>query len=104
MTEATLDDLWKPFAWSCNVLLGGVTPDTDWNDKPIRGGQQYVAGGFRAALIQLRGDWEFYANALKFENWATNEAMCWLCRASNIIQAMHWTNFAADAAWRDTRW
>ena len=103
MAPSTLDELFRVFAWSVNVLLTGITPDRDWDGKPLSGGCEYIAAGWRAALVQVRGDWEFYANTLGFPNWATGVNMCWLCAASNTIARLSWTNFGDDAGWRSTR-
>ena len=59
MTQATLPALWKIFGWSCNSLLSGITPQFDWLQQAMTGGE-YIAERYRAALVQLRGDWEFY--------------------------------------------
>ena len=91
------------FAWSVNHLLTGITPHQNWDDIDIAGGGQYIAGGFRGSLIQLRGDWEFLANTLGFENWAAGLNMCWLCSASNTVAHLAWQDFGRRAAWRRTR-
>ena len=97
MTTATLDVLWRVFAWSMNALLTGITPERDWNQQPIEGGGEYIAGGWRGALVQLRGDWEFYANTLGPETWASAANMRWLCSASNTVAHLLWHNFGPDA-------
>ena len=102
MTSTTLDELWRVFGWSTNALLTGITPRQDYMQKAIDGGE-WIADGLRAALIQLRGDWEFYAVSLGFPNWSKSEEMCWLCCASNIIDRLRVHNFGHDAPWRDTR-
>ena len=102
MTSTTLDELWRVFGWSTNALLTGITPRQDYMQKAIDGGE-WIADGLRAALIQLRGDWEFYAVSLGFPNWSKSEEMCWLCCASNIIDRLRWHNFGHDAPWRATR-
>ena len=99
----TLDALWKMFGWSLNALLTGITPEMNWEDRPCDGANEFIAEGWRGARIQVRGDWEFYANVLRFPNWATNVNMCWMCQASNIISHLKWQNAGADAGWRSTR-
>ena len=78
MTPETLPMLFTVFAWSCNALLTGITPEEDWNQIPLGRGE-FIAEKWRASMVQLRGDWEFYANALSFANWATGPRMCWQC-------------------------
>ena len=92
MTGDTLHALWKVFGWSCNSLLRGISPEVDWERRPILGGA-YLDGGYRAALVQLRGDWDFSAVNLGLANWAHNIEMCWQCRASNLDKDLLWGIF-----------
>ena len=50
MRADTLDEILKIFAQSFNILLSGKDPDTN----------QPLANGWRGALCQVRGDWQFY--------------------------------------------
>ena len=68
----------------------------------MHGGGEWIAAGWRASLIQVRGDWEFYANTLGFPNWATADGMCWMCRATTD-ERLTWRNFASTAPWIATR-
>jgi len=103
LVPGTLDALWTVFAWSANALLTGISPEVDWAQREIGGGGDYIAGGFRGAVVQLRGDWEFYCQIFKFPYWHEAERMCWLCKASNTIERLLWTSVGADAGWRSTR-
>ena len=103
LTPDALDVLWRVFAWSVNVLLIGITPDEDWEGRRLSNGGEFLAGGFRGALVQVRGDWEFYCQVFKFPYWHESLRMCWLCRASNTIADLLWTQMGADARWRATR-
>ena len=100
----TLDVLWRVFAWSMNALLTGIRPELDWANNPLPDANEYIAGGYRGALVQVRGDWEFYCSVFRFPYWHESTRMCWLCRASNVVGDLLWTNMAADARWRATRW
>ena len=102
MTPTTLDALMQAFAWSMNVLLSGQTPHQDYRGQPIPDGGIDLADGYRAALVQIRGDWEFYVNLFGFPSWNTNARMCPFCRASNTIRGLLWSDFSLDAAWRNT--
>ena len=62
--KGTLDELLRIFSYSMNYLLTGITPSKDHNDLPVYGGKEWMSNRFRAALVQVRGDWEFYANVL----------------------------------------
>eukprot|EP00959_Pyramimonas_sp_CCMP1952_P421107 8821541-Pyramimonas_sp.AAC.1 len=47
----------------------------------------------------LRGDWEFFTQALGFPRWDSSPNMCWMCSASNAMDSpLCWTK----GAWRNT--
>ena len=79
MVAATLPKLFEILAWSCNALLTGITPESNWDDVPEGAPPTFIADRWRATLVQLRGDWEFYANVCGMPNWKTNARMCWQC-------------------------
>ena len=54
MTPATLPMLFTVFAWSCNALLTGITPEEDWNQIPLGRGE-FIAERWRASMVHLRG-------------------------------------------------
>eukprot|EP00959_Pyramimonas_sp_CCMP1952_P356131 7458372-Pyramimonas_sp.AAC.1 len=98
----TVDAIFSYFAWAMNVLSSGVTPTHDWTHRRLDGGGQYlVPGGWRASLIQCRGDWEFYANYLGLPRWDTDNC-CWLCKASLSDERLLWTDTSPDAPFRRT--
>jgi hypothetical protein len=104
MVEGTMDHLLKVFAWSMNSLLEGKTPEVDPFGRPIVGNSVPHAGSWRAALCQVRGDWEFYCDCFKFPRWHAHENMCFMCRASGLEDHLRYTNHRLDAPWRDTLW
>ena len=104
LTPETLDTLWTVFAWSMNALLTGVAPEEDWDGRALASGGEYIAGGFRGALVQVRGDWEFNCQIFKFPYWHESSMMCWQCRASNTILELLWSDAGPAAGWRRTRW
>ena len=101
---STLEAIFHVLAWSFNCLLTGQTPHQDPDGLPLEGGGKALAGLWRGACIQIRGDWQFYCQAFGFPLWNTDSRMCWLCRASNIHKELLWTNFNANAPWRQTLW
>ena len=104
MTDGTMPTLLRCFSWSLNLLLTGITPDKNFEGRPCEGGGQYIAGGWRAACLQVRGDWEFLANTLGFPNWQAGGNMCWLCAAeTSVSQELLWTDMSATAGWRATK-
>ena len=100
LTSGTLDAIWKVFAWSMNQLVRGEWSDTDWKGDPTGRGGEKLADNWRGALIQVRGDWEFYMQAFHFPQWNVGDIMCWMCRASNQHRDRLWTQFGPDAGWR----
>ena len=67
-----------------------------------KGGEEFIANGFRGLLCQIRGDWEFLANVLHLANWANKVLMCPFCRAGNFRDGLEWTDFRENAPWRRT--
>ena len=104
MSANTLNELFRAFSWSMNVLLRGVTPSFDWLNRPMIGGVNILAGGYRGAFCQVRGDWAFYCELFYFPQWNCADRMCWMCRASSNDPDLAWTEFSATAGWRDTMW
>ena len=66
MLPNTMDEILRVFAWSCNALLSGVTPSQNPFGKAVAGGGQALAGPWRGALCQVRGDWAFYKECFNF--------------------------------------
>ena len=75
MLPNTLDTLFEAMAWSLNVCLKGLTPSADWQNRPLTGGGRQLAGGYRGACCQIRGDWEFFARLFTFRN-GTKRCQC----------------------------
>ena len=76
MAEGTAEELFKICAWSCNQLLTGITDEVDWLGCPREGGKQWIANRYRGALVQIRGDWELFANVLNLASWSNQNNMC----------------------------
>eukprot|EP00959_Pyramimonas_sp_CCMP1952_P110629 2314487-Pyramimonas_sp.AAC.1 len=104
MTPTTLQDVLKPLAWSLNVMLTGCHPNADWLDRPLEAQHGYLAGGYRGVLTQLRGDWQFFVEALGVPQWNCLDAMCWMCKATGCGDAFGFNDFSAHAPWRASRW
>jgi hypothetical protein len=101
---STLEAVFHVLAWSLNSLLEGLTPHSDPDGLPLDGGGSPLAGPWKGACIQVRGDWQFYCQAFNFPAWNTNERMCWLCQASNVNSELLWTDFNTGAGWRGSVW
>ena len=104
MVDGTMEAITRVISWSFNVLLSGETPSSDWEGGPLEGGGEQLAGGWRGAICQLRGDWVFYCELFKFPQWNSANRMCWLCQASSVDPALAWSHFGPGAGWRKTRW
>ena len=103
MNTETMNAIMRVFAWSVNSLLGGRTPSRDCGGRKIRGKQVAIAGGWKAAFCQVRGDWQFYTELFQFPAWNAAVRMCWLCKASSTIRRLAWTDSRPEAGWRRTR-
>ena len=103
MVADTLDTLTKALSWSFNVLLSGQTPHATWQGHALDRGGEDLARGYRAALCQIRGDWEFDTSLFYFRQWNTDE-MCPFCLASATNAAHAWSDFSLGAWWRGTVW
>ena len=104
MTQKTMDVLLDVLGWSMSALLTGITPESSWEGRPLSSApREYIASGYRGALIQVRGDWEFMSNTLELPHWNNNVNMCWQCRASNVEDGLLWQDFGKAAGWRSTK-
>ena len=104
MVEGTMDAIMRVLSWSCNIMLSGRTPEKDWLGRALKNGGAPLAGGWRGALCQVRGDWAYYCELFRFPQWNSANRMCWLCKASSTTAARAWTQFGDDAGWRRSRW
>ena len=102
MVADTLDAVFRIMGWSFNSMLTGSFPGKNWHGRSSTSG--LLAGGWRGAVCQARGDWAFYTEVFRFPTWNSAERMCWLCKASSTIRELAFSNFAPDAKWRSTRW
>ena len=102
MGPKTLESVWQRLAWAFNALAEGKMPATDWQARPIEDAGRQLAGGWRFAMIGLRGDWEFYNQACGFPTSQSVPNMCWLCNASPKSGDLCWTKGSKHALWRRT--
>jgi hypothetical protein len=101
-TRATLDAVFKIFAWCVNSMLTGIMPTEDWDEKDVPGGGVKMAEGWRACLTHCRGDWQWYNEIFDFPAWNTNNRMCWMCLASSVIAGLLYTDCSRQAGRRHT--
>ena len=87
-------------AWSLGCLKDGVAPScrhdgAAWTAADFH--HRFPAGAPlpRAALLQIRGDWEWLQQCFRFRS-AASEQFCWMCNASKSGH-LRYTRFALDA-------
>jgi hypothetical protein len=98
--EGTLTRLWDYLAWAMNALSHGRFPERDHRGRRHpRHGELICKGAFRGICIQLRGDWEFYCQALDYPS-AGDVNCCFLCNATSGAGPLNCYNAALDAGWR----
>ena len=97
MVPGTIDAIMKVLSWSFNALLSGRLPALSWDNTPLGDGGELLAGGWRGALCQMRGDWAYYCEVFNFPKWNGAERMCFLCRASSTDAALAWVKLGPDA-------
>ena len=97
----TLEKVFDRLAWSLNALSTGKLPERDWKGKRLKNAGHVLAQGWKGKCIQVRGDWEFYCQALQFPSPTSVPCMCWRCRASPEGR-LRWTAVDDHAEWRRT--
>ena len=106
MIPETMPAVIKILCWSFNAMLTGIEPLVNHLGEDVRGAKKFLAGRWKAALSQLRGDWEFYAmpSLLAFPKWNEVGRMCWKCMAvRNFANVLKYSRFDRAAPWRATR-
>jgi hypothetical protein len=88
ITEETWEDLFGIVQWSFRCAAIGRMPERRHDDAPWlksdikrrRQGQANASLGVRACLVEVRGDWDFYAKVFSFPKWNTLAGCCWKCK------------------------
>ena len=82
----TMDFVFQLFGWSLQCLFHGKFPEVAHDGAPFQDGyRKRLAGqamGFRALLLEIKGDWEFYSDVLHLPRWNNTEGICFLCKAT----------------------
>ena len=104
-TEATV---WAAIAWDVEALFEGLHPCLDSQQRPWPAGTaeaglagSQLADGWCGVPWVLKGDLEHFANVLRLAN-TSGRMPCLYCRADR--DAMPWTDFDAQAAWKNSAW
>ena len=101
----TFDAAYAVLAWSTQCLRDGVAPNcrhdgTPWSDLDRR---RRLPAGTRiplAALLQVRGDWDWFVQSLRLRH-VSSERFCFLCDATHM-GPMSYRRFSPDALHRTT--
>ncbi|CAE7578117.1 unnamed protein product [Symbiodinium sp. CCMP2592] len=108
--EPTLDTFFRILAWSLTWLYRGKWPDRDFNGAKYKTGTLEhkraltpLAGGLYCVLLGITGDLDWFAAVLKLPHFASSKGPCCLCKAQ-AKGPLTFTNFRANAPWRDTVW
>ena len=97
--------IFEVLAWSMQCLLRGASPacrhdGSPWTDVDREHRLPSNTSLPRAALLQIRGDWEWHQTCFRFR--AVGSAQfCWLCNASKT-GALRYTDFRHNAPHRAT--
>ena len=76
MTPATLDQVFKAFSWSLNILSRGQIPGETWDGRLTDSARPLNCGGFRGACCQCRGDWAVFAELFHIPKNGTKQNRC----------------------------
>ena len=102
----TMYDVFEVIAWSLRHLLNGIWPSERHNGEPWREAasdkarkKRHGSLGIRAALVEVRGDWEFYSQVFGFPYHNEKDGICWRCpcRRDEVHRA------ESSAPWRSRR-
>ena len=99
----TFDPLFQVFAWSMGCLRNGASPTHrhDGSEFSPRDRKDRLATRCdlpRAALLQVRGDWEWLCQCFRFRHFSV-ESFCWLCDAT-YTGPNSYLNVSPDAPYR----
>ena len=84
MTNETMDAIFEVVAWSLRFLQIGSYPahrhdGSAWLPSDASRAKKTGPLEFRAVLVEIRGDWDFYSKTLHFPFHNELDGCCWLC-------------------------
>ena len=87
VTENTWGDVMEVIAWSLRHCANGTRPTARhdlqpwWLEDATRAKQAHRMPElpFRAALVEVRGDWKMFGEIFHFPKWNTSAGICWRC-------------------------
>ena len=106
-TDDTSNDIWKILLWELQALQFGRLPLVGEEGKPLQEqeGGDFVEGRWgrwhKICLMQIKGDWSWYCEAMGIWQWNCVAYMCPFCAAQGR-GPLTWKDFSFDAPWRST--
>ena len=103
-TKETLEDIWGVLLWELKALAQGRQAKTSELGKPLatQSAGDHVRGNWgrwhRVCLMQLKGDWAYYQEALGVWQWNAKSFMC----PAQGQGTRCWKDFSLDAEWKCT--
>ena len=90
VVDDTWTDLFEVISWSFQIAANGYYPTcrhdgTAWLNGQWDKTRKKKAGaplGIKAALVECRGDWQFYSKVFSFPKWNTLRGCCWRCNCT----------------------
>ena len=95
VSDATMDAIFEVVAWSLRFLQLGRHPTRRHDGTELNGTDSARAKldgplPFRAVLVEIRGDWDFYSKTLHMPFHNENDGCCWLCPCRrNEVSTFH---------------
>ena len=103
----TLQEILEVLSWSLGCLAKGLSPSarhdgSAWTEQDLQDRCQSGIAIPRAALLQVRGDWEWLEQCFRFRS-VSSEAFRWMCNAVQRVPGpLNFHDFSREAAHRHT--
>ena len=106
----TTREIWRAVAWSFSCLQQGTWPHQDHKGVAFPHGSAAaqmagspLAGGWRAILVALRGDLDWFQKMFRLVRPNSSQPCCF-CPCSTLNEQLPWTDFRQQAAWRSRQY
>ena len=99
----TLEDIWKVLLWELQALASGCAPVLGEESRPLveQAPGDRISTRHVFCLVQLKGDWAWYCEALGLWQWNSLMFMCPFCRACRD-GLFTWRDFSLTSNWLAT--
>jgi hypothetical protein len=108
--EGTVDGLLQVYSWSLRCCALGQFPGSRhdgsaWKqpEDKARAARANEDMKYRAAVLQIRADWDWLKKIYNFPSWATT-GICWRCGAERRQGDLCFKDTGPDAPWRGQRY